>query len=136
MIKKNNYEEFHRNTDPQRKTIKENNFTYRIILGVISKYLKKNDNILDIGCGAGSVALFLAKKGYRVHGIDISKKAISTCIESARILRLKNASFEQVDFPNSLPNKKFDVIICTEVLEHLANDNKALYSLFSILKHG
>lgn len=35
------------------------------------------DNVIDLGCGSGEIALFLAKTGARVTGIDISKKMIS-----------------------------------------------------------
>lgn len=133
---KNSYEGFHKNTIPQRRILKKNNFTYRIILDVVNKYIKIKDSILDIGCGAGSVALYLASKGYRVHGIDISIKAIQACIESARLLNLKNVSFEPIDFTKKLPNKKFNLIICTEVLEHLEDDRRVLSKIFSILKSG
>lgn len=135
-LTKSLYEKFHENTMVQSHIIKKNNFTYRIIIDVLTKYIKKDDNVLDIGCGAGTLSLYMASKGHSVHGIDISKKAVNACIKSTRFLNLDNISFEVKDFPNKLSNKKFDFIICTEVLEHLENDTKALSRIFLSLNKG
>lgn len=37
----------------------------------------KGNSVLDIGCGSGDNAIYLAQKGYKVTGIDSSKSAIS-----------------------------------------------------------
>src|SRR3989344_4090379 len=136
FIKKSIYEKFHENTMPQTHIIKKNNFTYRIIIDVINKYVKNGNSILDIGCGAGTLSFYLASKGYSVHGIDISKKAIKACVQSARLLGLNNVSFKVKNFPDESLNKKFDFIICTEVLEHLEDDRKALSKIFLSLNKG
>lgn len=39
--------------------------------------IKPNAHVLELGCGTGPVACFLAKLGYRVHGIDIVPDAIN-----------------------------------------------------------
>jgi len=43
---------------------------------LINLFSKETNSILDVGCGTGSHALLLAKKGYRVLGIDPSEKMI------------------------------------------------------------
>jgi len=129
------YENFHRNTSVQRKIISKNNFTYRIILNVINKIIKTRKEVLDIGCGAGTISFYLASKGNKVYGIDISKNAIEKCRESAKTLGLEKATFFQVmNFPYRVPNKKFDFILCLEVLEHLRNDRHALRQIYHLLK--
>lgn len=40
-------------------------------------FLPKGGEILDVGCGAGSNVLYLAKRGYRSHGIDLSPGAVA-----------------------------------------------------------
>lgn len=127
------HEQYHKKTKAQYKIINEKNFTYRIILSVINKYLKKNEKILDIGCGAGTIDFYLANKGHNVTGIDISTKAIAKCIETVKNLELRNIKFKQIDFPNETIKDKFDFIICSEVIEHLKDDNLALKKIFKLL---
>jgi len=61
--------------------------------------------ILDVGCGAGSHALYLQEKGFEVTAIDFSQKAIQTC----QLRGLKKAlAIELLSFNTS---KKFDTIL-------------------------
>lgn len=74
--------------------------------------------ILDVGCGNGALTLPLASCGHTVLGIDISAEAI----EKARGVNVfDNVSFEVRNLIESPLNMQFDVIICSEVLEHLSN---------------
>ena len=42
----------------------------------VLKYCKKNDLVLDVGCGLGTLSMELARNNINVLGIDISKKSI------------------------------------------------------------
>jgi SAM-dependent methyltransferase len=130
------YDNFHKKTAAQKKFISDNNFTYRIILKTINTYLNesKKQRILDIGCGAGTLCLYYGKKGNKVSGIDISKKAVQNATESAKILHLKNVTFKQMNFPKEIPKDTYDFIIFTEVIEHLEDDQLALKKIYSLLK--
>lgn len=134
MANSTQYEKFHENTHFQKKIIKENNFTYRHILKIINKYVTSSKKILDIGCGAGTLCLYLAQKNNRVLGIDISEKAIESAKKSAKFLRLENVEFKKCDFPEDVPKEMFDVVIFTEVIEHIREDDKALKKIFSLLQ--
>jgi SAM-dependent methyltransferase len=50
--------------------------------------------VLDIGCGAGRVALYLQKRGFDVSGIDISPLAVKVCkfrgLKKVRVLSISN----------------------------------------------
>ncbi|MGA8710272.1 MAG: class I SAM-dependent methyltransferase [Thermoplasmata archaeon] len=48
-----------------------------IRFAVAEGFLPKGGDVLDVGCGAGSNVLFLAKRGYRAHGIDLSPGAVA-----------------------------------------------------------
>lgn len=136
MNSKKIHEKYHKKTKPQYKIICGKNFTYRILLSVINSYLKSEMKVLDIGCGAGTLDFYLANKGYQVTGVDISETAIRSCRETAKNLGIKNADFKVLDFPDETPEGKYDAVLFFEVIEHLADDNKALKRIYSLLKPG
>lgn len=86
--------------------------------------------ILDVGCGAGSHALYLQEKGFDVTAIDISVDAIKTC----KFRGLKKARVQNV---LEIENEKFDTIILlmngTGIFETLAETSKYLQKLKSLL---
>lgn len=73
--------------------------------------LPKKGRVLDIACGEGRNALFLAENGYDVDAIDISGVAI----ERGRLLAAKGGvkiNFIQVDLESyKIPAKAYDLII-------------------------
>ena len=69
------------------------------------KYVK--GKVLDIGCGAGRVSLYLQKKGYDVLGIDNSPLAIKVCKERG----LKHARVLPVENVDNLPNSSIDTVL-------------------------
>lgn len=72
----------------------------------VSKYKK----ILDLGCGRGRHSITLAKRGYQVTGIDLSKKAIEKAKRIAGQNDLDNVEFFVRDMRSPLP-KQFDAIV-------------------------
>lgn len=90
--------------------------------------------ILDVGCGAGSHALYLQEKGYEVTSIDISENAIKAC----QLRGLKNISVENIlDFDI---DDKYDTILLlmngTGIFETLENCSKYLSKLKSLLNEN
>lgn len=128
------YEDYHKNTSVQHKIIKENHFTYKLVIPVINEYLQSKKTVLDIGCGGGSLSMYMAAKGNKVLGIDISIHAVLAAQKSAKFMDLKNLSFKAMEFPNEIPIDTYDFIFCSEVIEHLENDNLALKKMYQLLK--
>lgn len=138
MVNKKLYENFHSKTKSQRNVVTDNNFTYHIILDIIKKYIDHNLSVLDIGCGAGTITLYIASHYQaEVLGIDISDKAVKACIESSNKLNLTNVKFKRLDFPMGIPSGKYDVVLCFEVIEHINNDRLAIHKIYDLLnKNG
>lgn len=129
------YEKYHQKTRSQREVIKKKNFTYRLILNTVEPYSVNRKKILDIGCGAGTLSFYLANYGNYVKGIDISPKAINACKTSAQKLGLtQNTKFQVGNFLKTKIQGDFDLILCTEIIEHLPKDKIAIKKIFNYLK--
>lgn len=91
-------------------------------------------SVLDVGCGAGSHALYLQKKGFDVKAIDISENAIKAC----ELRGLKNVSVENI--LNLDVSNKYDTILLlmngTGIFETLENCIKYLLKLKSLLNEN
>jgi 2-polyprenyl-3-methyl-5-hydroxy-6-metoxy-1,4-benzoquinol methylase len=71
---------------------------------------KKEIKILDVGCGTGRHAIELAKRGYRVTGIDLSEAQLHRAREKADAQNLK-IDFQKHDARNLHFEKEFDLAI-------------------------
>lgn len=132
---KNLYDEYHISRKLQKRVIDEKNFTYRNLLTILQRYIKGKSDILDMGCGVGTVAFYLASKGKNVTGIEISKNALNVARENAKLFGFdERIDFLLSDFPNTIPSREFDLIICSEVLEHLENDKMAVKKIYGLIK--
>jgi 2-polyprenyl-3-methyl-5-hydroxy-6-metoxy-1,4-benzoquinol methylase len=88
----------------------------------------KDLNVLDLGTGTGTSALFCAKEGAKCVGIEVSKTAIDIAIKNAKTLGL-DIEFIVSDILRIHLNKKFDVVIDSTVLHCIVGDidRKAFY---------
>ncbi len=77
-------------------------------------------NILDIGCGGGLLCEPLKRLGAKVTGIDASKKNIEVAKFHANEMNL-NIDYFHCGPEKLNTNKKFDVILNMEIVEHVSN---------------
>jgi ubiquinone/menaquinone biosynthesis C-methylase UbiE len=78
--------------------------------------------ILEIGCSGGLLLEKLTNAGYRhVHGVDLSDAAIAAArrrgVTNVEVMNASKLSF---------PDRAFDLLIASDVLEHIANAQEAL----------
>lgn len=132
------YDYYHKNRFLQKKIITDHNFTYRNVLKSLSTISKKSGcNILDIGCGVGTIDFYLASLGHQVYGIDISINAIKIAKENTNTFNLKDKlEFENISWEKFEGNQKFDIVIISEVLEHLIDDRMAVKKIKKYLTNN
>ncbi len=87
------------------------------------------DSILDIGCGTGAVAFDLSKNVKEIVGVDIQQKNID---QATKLYQCVNLHFFLGDATVFQFDKKFDKIVLSNVLEHIANRVGFLLSLHRI----
>lgn len=93
---------------------------------ILEKYVDKEKRILDIGCGSGDLLYYLQKKGYKnISGLDPSKDSISVLGERGIKGSIGNI-FDEV--PLNLRHK-YDMVMCTAVMEHLYDIENAVDKL-------
>lgn len=95
-----------------------------------------NLRVLDVGCGGGFSCEYIANRGAIVSGIDQSAK----CIEQACIHAVKNRLNidYQYGYAEAIPfqDSTFDVVVCVDVLEHVADLVKTILEISRVLKPG
>ena len=71
--------------------------------------------LLDIGCGIGTIALELKKRGFQVTGVDFSEVAIKKCRQQGLDAVVSDVDKDGLKFAD----KSFDVVWAGDVIEHV-----------------
>ena len=101
-----------------------------IILKLIDPLINDGMKVLDIGCSSGSLIDKLnCNNSLDIHGIDISSEAIKYS-KNKGIRNTQTMNADKLKFKD----KEFDIIIASDVLEHIENDNEALLEWKRVLK--
>jgi SAM-dependent methyltransferase len=100
--------------------------------------LGPDSSVLEIGCGSGGYALYLAETlGCQIVGLDINEPGIRSAKELARTKALDSrARFEQCDVSKTLPfgDETFDAAFSNDVLCHVPGRLDLLVEMFRVLK--
>jgi len=84
------------------------------------------ESVLDVGCGQGSFLEELRAEflGIKPRGIDLSPSAVKLARE-----RVPDGRFAVIDITEQALDEKCDLVVCSEVLEHIPDDITALQNL-------
>ena len=96
---------------------------------------------LDVGCGGGILSEKLKRLGASVTGIDASKSSIDIAKEHAKNSRLE-INYKYITTSNLLQIyeqkalNKFDIVIASEVIEHVNDRKKFLSDISNLCRPG
>jgi len=104
----------------------------------IIQYHDINDDtsILEIGCGEGGNLLPFAKLGCNILGVDISKNRIKEAEQMYMQENVPGTFICDNIFSIAGHNRQFDIIICHDVIEHIADKQSLLETAHSFLKNS
>lgn len=98
--------------------------------------LPKGSRILDAGCGIGVCSRYYARKGYRVHAVDLAPQAVEMTRKSFELFGLEGSAevgnVEKLAYPDGF----FDGLVSNGVIHHTPNTEKAVEEFYRVLKPG
>ncbi len=104
----------------------------RNMIAQLLKTVNKDAYILDVGCSGGALLQVLQEKEFKnIYGIDMSQKAVDVCLKKG----FKNVYALKAE-KTHFKDKEFDIVIASDVLEHIEDPKQALLEWYRILKSG
>lgn len=104
-----------------------------VIVDFFNRYERQNARVLDVGCGQGRDAVFLARRGHRVVGVDLASNGIR---DLQAVAAKETLAIEGIiaDITHFVPSGLFDIILIDRTLHMLARTARSLV-LSRLLDH-
>lgn len=117
------------------ETIAAKKSVFKYFTSVVSEYILKTDEVLDLGCGPGGFLALVSPLCEKVVGADITPNFIEECGNLIKKKALMNASAVLIK-PGIIPfpDDHFDKIIMVDTIHHLENAAETMGELNRILK--
>lgn len=98
-------------------------------------YLQENSKIIDLACGSGRNAHYLAQHGYDVYGVDFAGAAITACMRLFQNEFLKGTFVQATVDAVPFGNDYFHAAVCIAALDHVSVDcaQAALHEMRRVL---
>src|SRR5580698_854993 len=111
-----------------------NRFRYELLTGELEQLSLQPARVVDCGCGDGSLLAVLSARVHcgELHGLDVA--------DNVPLHKLGiPVQFQQQDLGAPISPGlygQYDLVLCSEVIEHVANDDMVLQNLARLVKPG
>jgi SAM-dependent methyltransferase len=102
---------------------------YNELLHYFERFRETN-HILDVGCGQGWLLDISMQHRWDAYGTEYSKVAALKCEKKG--IKMKEGVLNPADYPKNY----FDVVILSEVIEHINNPLEELEKIYTVLRDG
>ena len=107
------------------------------LLRSLDEAIPRDASVLDLGCGTGQAALFLASSGRSVIGADLTRASLELAASAARRYGIDSALFVETDLLKpGLRAGAFDVVHCAGVLHHTADPAASFAAAARLVRPG
>jgi SAM-dependent methyltransferase len=102
---------------------------------ILLQGLPRGLNVLDVGCGSGVHGAELKRiHGHRIVGVDLSESSIQKA--KGRLAEAYVADVTKPELYSFFGSRKFDVIVFSDILEHLDDPSDVLTRHYALLTPG
>lgn len=115
-----------------RNNFLQNKWHTRKLSAVLSEVKNSPNSILDVGCASGWFLSELQKEfpSAKCYGVDIYPDAIAYGKKKYKKIKFEIADAHKLPFKNGM----FDLVVCTEVLEHVDDPRHVITEIKRVLK--
>ena len=102
---------------------------------IADEYIQSGDNVLEIGCGTGTLTLLMAEKGAQVKAIDASPAMLAEAEEKVKSVGLGDQielhNIDAVMIEEVFPDTKFDLIVSTLAFSEMLISGNMAWKMYS-----
>jgi 2-polyprenyl-3-methyl-5-hydroxy-6-metoxy-1,4-benzoquinol methylase len=139
MSSRPTYEEYWEKLEASARFHPANRYRYHLILRRLRRVVRPGMTLLDVGCGDAIILreIFDRLPGLQLYGCDISERVVSNNVTAYPAMHFFVADAGSSTFvanSRAVRQELYDVITCSEVIEHVANDLELVRSLSELLR--
>jgi len=106
----------------------------RADLGLIEPWIERDTNVLDLGCGDGTLLAYLQKKkSVQGYGLEIGEEEINECVRKG--VNVIEHDLDEQDLTR-FADKQFDTVIMTQALQAVRRPDQLLDDMLRLGRQG
>lgn len=105
---------------------------------ITREHLRPDSNVLELGCGTGTLALEMARHAGHIEALDISAEMLRIAEQRRNAQSITNVTFRQgtLDGDHPYQPETFDTVLAYSILHLVPDRRRVLAALFELLEPG